>query len=125
MKRSKNDLFSFSRVSTGPSRFPRFCTCTPSVTDSLQLQHASTQQDFAVMRVVAGADNEIWKREYARAESRIKCREWETRPAAGGNRCSEVEWRSKYRFSKPTTPRNISDTGPEQQIEQCATKFVP
>ena len=46
------------------------------------------------------------------------------RSTDSSNRLSEVEWRSKYRFSKPITPCNISSTAAEQQIEQCAASFV-
>jgi hypothetical protein len=43
---------------------------------------------------------------------------------AAGSRLSKVARRLKYRFAKPITPCNISDTVPEQQIEQCVAEFV-
>jgi hypothetical protein len=74
------------------------------------------------MRVVAGADDGIWKREYARAANRIKSVEWGPDSRLEAAAVLRAERRSKYRFSKPIAPSNIFDTAPADWM--WAAKFV-
>ena len=71
------------------------------------------------MRVVAGADDGIWKRECARAANRIKFEERGSGLRLKAAAALKVGRRSKYRFSKPIAPSNIIDTAPADWTVHC------